>query len=93
MDLVARCADPGNELPFPKNRSDCRDIWLMDGAEIRVVANENIAILDHFAGAKRFNRAVNNERQHVALRNDVGPNRHKRPVSQHYGRGGVVSGD
>ena len=63
------------------------DAGRVDRAQVRVVADEDVAVADADRRRGEPQRAVDDQRQHVALRHDVGTDRDESAVRQHDGRG------
>ena len=93
VELMARGADPRDELACREDRARRSRSRVVDRAEVRVVADEDVAVVVADVGAREPLRALDDERQNVALRHDVRPDRHQRAVGQHDRGRGVVAGD
>ena len=71
IELVARSTDPSHQFGAMIYRCHSGEIGMVDRTEIRIVADEDVAVTDAHGICAEPLRAVHDQRQDVALRHDI----------------------
>jgi hypothetical protein len=93
VKLVAGGADPRHQLAVVEHRAHGGEVGVVDGTQVGVVADEDVAVPNARVGVRQALRALDDERQHVALGHDVRAHGHQGAIGQHDRGRGIVAGD
>ena len=93
IQLMAGHAHPRDQFALMVDRRYGGEIGLVNGAQVRVIADKRIPFADGAGIGESALGAIDDERQDVALGDDIGAHRHQRPIIHHNCRCRIVAGD